>query len=326
MTYQTPVKDFFLSQGLDVDLCLSPLYSSDGNSDPIFFYHVAKAGGVAVHMALMTTIKVKSALLKTNLGYCRYHAYDPEEDKAAFYAGDQEAISFVGIIGEETFGEHRKYSKDRMKLATVLREPFDRLVSHFFYYRRRNGLFTEPTELEFMAFVNDPVNRNFQCQILAERASFGAPVDELLQVAQSNLDQFTFASTLDRIEELLIHIWSYKGFPMFLSQRLHANPHKSVSFNHLKDDVLEINQADCKLVAQLEEAPIFPIDLSTCNTSEVRLPELTGIAIDRQKNEQFSGMSAAIPTAELLSSVQSKRLQSLNDLEFNFLSMNTIPA
>ena len=106
-----------------------------------------------------------------------------------------------------------------------------------------------------MEFINEPANRYNQCKMLSKLGAGECDGKDAYDEALANLEGFDWVGKTDDMEEILLGVWSTYGFYPFLSQRIHQNPHKKDTFEHLRDDVYEINRYDMDLFEHVSDNP-----------------------------------------------------------------------
>ncbi len=284
-TVPTALRRLLTQLGItEVGLCLYPLDATTGLEDrPLFFYHLEKAGGLAVTAALQVAVTVSRQLGRGHMDNLRFHADDAIVPQAltAMRTAPCPFTTYVGKPGVGTFGVHREAARDWV-LMTLLREPVGRLISNYYYLLRR-GLRPGPaSEADFRAYIRAPENVNYQCQMLTPVPAPEDP-ETLLARARDSLATFHVVGTTETLEETLLGVWSAYGFPAFLSPVIHAGGTRPVDLAPLRDEVEALNQADMALY-QTAQATTRTLGRATpeneATGARVRLPDRIMVAHD----------------------------------------------
>ena len=169
----------------DMALCLYDLSAeSPPDPRPLFVYHIAKAGGMSVHLALKSSLSLGRYAGDASQGYVRFQAHDVDLGQQAIRRPTVRAVTFEGAPEQATFGVHRAAGRD-WRLMTVLRDPFDRVLSNYFHDIRRGHRAGPAGPDDFMAFARRSDLRDFQCKALsavgAEPCDGEAAHDEALR-------------------------------------------------------------------------------------------------------------------------------------------------
>lgn len=304
----------------DLAVCLYPLAAKDAYDDrPLFFYHLEKNGGMGVHMALLAAHHMTRLTAGGDGIYVRFHASDDA-------AGDHittirenpiQSVAYVGKVGIRTYGLHQEFDHP-WRLMTLLRDPVDRLVS-FYYYQIRRGARPGPASADgFMAFASEPVNLNYQCKMLSALGTDAECDDkDAHDEALANLAGFDWVGRTRDMEEILLGVWSTYGFCPFLSQRLHRNPHKKDTFEHLHDDVRELNRFDMDLFERVSKNPQNPVDVKTEKAGQpINLGPVFAVVMDSDRDDAGHWQIKCAPTESLAEFAQRKggRLEKLSQL------------
>lgn len=311
---QTLLRKLLEQSGVgDLAMCLYAVTPfDDPDPRPLFFYHMEKGGGIAVHSCIRTAFAMAQALTGQPHSYLRFHADDDltAEQLAEFYAKPLNACAFVGKVGLQTFGMHENFNR-RWRLMTILRDPFDRLVSHYFYLLRRQLRAGPASESDFVDYAKDWRNHCYHLRMLCRDTDADRSLESIRDEAMENLASFDFVGTLDQIEDMLLNVWSVYRFLPVLTQQIHANPHKTSQFEHLRDDIYELNRMDKELVDKFSASPRAPVIAQPETDNNLSVPSHLGVIVDHQGEANFSGSSKAIEAGQFFQRLD-QRPASLN--------------
>jgi len=152
------------------------------------------------------------------------------------------------------------------------------------------------SEADFIDYVSDWRNRCYHLRMLCRGTDADRSLESIRDEALETLDTFDFVGTLDQLEGMLLNVWSVYGLFPVLTQKIHANPHKTNQFEHLRDDIYELNRLDKELVDSIAANPRAPVIATPEKNSNLNLAPYIGIIVDHQGEASFSGESKAIPT------------------------------
>lgn len=255
-TIQTPLRNAFENKGIhDIAMCLYPARHKIKQEvkRPIFHYHLEKTAGTAV------TTAINQSFIADRHYYSRkdhFHRFSEETSPKQ----SPEAIktkedlenpymlfsSYVPKHGLTCFGKHLEYDRSWL-LMTLFRDPFDRAVS-FYYYKIRRGVIKEEPSLEgFKKWASDKENFCYFAQMLSEVSYDGENLDIISNNALNNIKKFDILGTLEKVEEILLGIWTYFDMTPLISEKLHSNPHKKDNFESYREEFSNLHQIDYQL-------------------------------------------------------------------------------
>ena len=208
---------------------------------PIFFYHINKAGGMWVRVAL-------SAALQTLHDKQKSRKVDPPSP----YFDQDMPISqevffkpFSAVFATAPFGLHHKFFSD-FNLVTIVREPFSRIVSRFRYlcHLEKLKLYTA----EFERFFRAEPQINFQTKIIAGRGVFDPITDAHLSSALENLHGFFAFATIEKHHDLMENLFSAYDLPNVIGQRINVStPETLFDWDPYREEILALNRHDTEL-------------------------------------------------------------------------------
>jgi hypothetical protein len=157
--------------------------------DHLFFLHIPKTAGSTLHNILIRQFP-KNLQVETNV-------FKNKNDPSEF--PEEKRKKFRLIRGHFPFGIHQLFGNDSFEYTTMLREPIDRCISHYYYIRNRrkhHGIegampldhsLKELCENGEFIFVD-----NMQVRFLSGNTEvpFGKITEQMLQDAISNLEKY----------------------------------------------------------------------------------------------------------------------------------------
>jgi hypothetical protein len=243
--------------------------------DQVYFLHIPKTAG--------TTFKT---ILEGNFAPDRFFPYHLIHELLRFHP--DELARFQLLAGHFFYSVHLLLPRKPIYL-TVLRNPVERVISHYFYIRRspEHFRYQKIASQSLLEFVTDPETRrlatNLQTRYLAsdldprpivatltaaELAQLKlewvmetsmtpkASDPDLLELAKKRLDEFAFIGLTERFQEsasLLSYVFGWR--PVTAIPPMNANRHRP-SRKEIPDDTLEAisecNQLDVELYSYAE--------------------------------------------------------------------------
>jgi Sulfotransferase family len=197
--------------------------------DILIHLHIPKTGGTSLNSIVQHGFRNDEVFgievfdnmgpeLRDGLGLARYDYC--LQLRAAYQAEDWQRIRYV--TGHLPFGLHYAFD-GQVKYFTVLRHPFDRIISEFFYRIQENN----PTRsnghtLNFDAYVESHYDvhlSDYQVRVLAGSPGLDdktVPVERRhLEQAKRNISEhFLAAAPLESMAELALIIRKIYGWPM----------------------------------------------------------------------------------------------------------------
>lgn len=180
-----------------------------------------------------------------------------EQIRAAIRAGRtlRALTSHVGYGLHERLPDHLRFAH-----VTILRDPVDRAVSHYYYARSRGNVGEDTTLLDFcrpgLSRPNALRAWNTQTAYLSGlrlRQLHGHPFDPteydeaLLDQAKANLDRFAAVGLLERFDESLLLLGRTFGWPLVTLRSLPRNVGRRPPRAALSDEEREALEAANRL-------------------------------------------------------------------------------
>ncbi|MEQ9489580.1 MAG: sulfotransferase family 2 domain-containing protein [Alphaproteobacteria bacterium] len=286
MPGKTKLRQELEARGIrDVSLCLYPLKAAEAASTrDIFHYHIEKCGGMAVSSALLGAAHIDRLINRRNRIFARATSSTAE---ALHNRNDKTAQAFVSYVGEfngPRFGSHLLLGDTALTFA-FFRNPFDRLVSHFYYDCRRGNITAPPGPDSFAAYIRSPENICFQTQMMASSPYDGGNEAALLDEALSNTGKLDIAELHHRMEQALLEIWTVFDLPGIVAERLHSNAAKPYDFEAFRDEIEKRNWADYRLVDFVTAEPRHLMQFTEHDLNCMMLPQYFGVVSDTQSDE-----------------------------------------
>ncbi len=219
----------------------------------LIFLHIPKAAGTTLHSILESHYPAQHT----------HSIYDPEVEAREFAAWPLERRAQIRLLkGHLAFGLHELLTGETTYI-TVLRDPVERIASHYYYARRHptHYLYKEITERQMSlqdyatAGLSDELD-NGQVRLLAglvndEKVPVGACGPELLSQAKHNIERhFSVTGLAERFDESLALMAIQLGWNWTPSyQKLNVTPEKGGIDAPTREAIERANPLDCELYA-----------------------------------------------------------------------------
>jgi hypothetical protein len=208
------------------------------NDKAVFFLHIPKCAGTTLTEEI---IKKK---------------FKPHESIIFYEHGTQVLIDHLKgmsqkeqgkikcIAGHFAFGIHRYYTAGPAAYITLLRDPIERVISHYYYVLRREDHYLHQTavgkKLTLKEYMEDQLSielNNGQTRVLAGigwGAPYGKCPDSMLEQAKKNVkNHFAAVGVSEQFDEFLQILNQTLGW------RIPDYKKKNVSFNRLKKQEID---------------------------------------------------------------------------------------
>ena len=227
--------------------------------------HIRKTGGTSLNSAIKHAFRPDEIFELYADGDCEHTTLD-----TASVEGMSTVLTEFGldrlryVSGHVPFGIHRLFGSDA-KYLTLIREPIDRVISTFFWFRDGRPFCRSGKPLTFEEYLEtgDVYLNNYQVRVLSgapefnavtrpsgvRELTFGPPVERRhLEQAKRNIeDRFLIAAPLERLLETTLLLRRMYHWPM---RRLH-NEYKNHNQNRPQPhelssklgDIIERNNA-----------------------------------------------------------------------------------
>lgn len=177
------------------------------HSKTLIFLHLPKTAGSTLHKIIERQYKSKSIYSIDN--------FRTQESAAEFKSLPEAQRSEIQVLkGHMRFGLH-EYLPQPSSYITILREPVDRVISHYYYVLRKPNhyLYEQVTSknMTLKDYVSSGITReldNSQTRLLSSIAAdipFGKCSPDVLESAKKNLEEhFAVIGLADKFDETLI--------------------------------------------------------------------------------------------------------------------------
>lgn len=185
------------------------------------FLHLPKTAGMTLNVVLHRQFPERGAVFHT----AHLHAPDAARQFLDLPPAERGAVRL--ITGHTEFGLH-EFLPAPATYFTVLRDPVERVLSHFYYVRATpdNPRYAEAAGMTLEEFVTSdrfPESDNGQTRLLAGLAD-GAASDTLLRRAQSNIaSRFTVVGLMEEFDASLLLFQRAYGWRPPYYVRLNVN-------------------------------------------------------------------------------------------------------
>ena len=213
----------------------------------LIFLHIPKAGGTTLHNILdriyaPVNLRAKSGMVS----------------KESILGMEKDAFNNLFLVkGHMHFGLHGCFPNEKVKYLTFLRDPVDRVVSHYFFVKRTPGHYlykvVNESNMSLLEYALSDLTwelDNGQVRNLIEGGGTNIKLTvESLNDAKSNLKKwFALVGITERFDESLIvmkRILGWKEFPCY--KKLNAAKEKHDIPEEMLNKIAERNALDIEL-------------------------------------------------------------------------------
>lgn len=166
---------------------------------PIAFCHIPKTGGTSIHQFIADI--------------CGAQSTSENVDSENYSTAVRGLARYAAIVGHFWFRPGETLDRDRLNI-TVLRHPIDRVLSHFYFFRRLDPTIhpnAPERSMDLRAYVESDLpsvlgaTSNFQTRMLAplglESTVTNPSDDELLSAAHRAVDSFDLVGVFPELED-----------------------------------------------------------------------------------------------------------------------------
>ncbi len=223
------------------------------NTDTIIFLHIPKTGGRSLQSILLRKYSSDEVITDAHNNLGEISEWSEERKRRIRY-----------LQGHFIYGAHNVLPQD-CSYITNLRDPIDRVISHYYFIRRSTGhplhdvVIQQDMSLEdyVTSGVCDEVS-NDQARLIAG-VSRDSPValDEMLKMAKDNIDnKFLVVGLLEEFNKTLVLLKKRLGLRNIfygIRNQTIGRPLKEQTPERTLDLISERNYADIELYAYAEE-------------------------------------------------------------------------
>lgn len=232
-----------------------------GKEQVLIFLHISKAGGSTLHTILEKQYP--------GVGHYFTSGNPRGEEKGRWERLSMEERENISVVrGHVNYGVHEFIKKPSVYI-TMLRNPVERVISHYYFHKRDVGHYLHKESLSENWTLEDFVcktteNDNGQTRALAgvldvysflragqSAISFGGCGREILEIAKSNLRDFAVVGLTERFDESLILLKRTLGWqnaPVYVKENVTADrPRKEVVPQDVLDLIKKHNELDIEL-------------------------------------------------------------------------------
>lgn len=234
----------------DLTFMRNRAWSPDVKVPRLMFYHIPKTGGLYVYNALGSALMLLSNLTKAS------HPSFPGFEVARIDAPEEMArVKSLSLVGTHLpYGWHLDYKTNPpFQLFTLLRDPFERVLSNYTYNCMRGD--KKPQAAEFLEFAARPEN----CDTMVRHFCGGTP-DSPLDVAKAMgiLERdFLAYDTVEHIPEMVEGLLTYANLPnVMIGGRINFTMAEyKLDAAELRPQVEALNRADAEFYAEVKARP-----------------------------------------------------------------------
>lgn len=287
---------------VDAKFYKSFVNSSVDNTKPTFFYHIKKTGGMSLYYS---TCLPASSLNQTLIPseYTRILKCDTAEGL--------EELSKVPISGKSLilshlpYGSHNNICTD-FHLATILRAPYKRVLSHYTYNCMREQV--NPNVEEFKKFYRDENMVNVMAKQLGSNVVDLTSEGAAINVYQHLQQNFQYFGVMEHIDTFIEYYLNSFQLPNVLMEPTNVTlPEYKLDGSECYDEIISLNNIDQELYKLVKDKPRIPDKLTGINVSNY-----TCLVHEREKEIRSSCAGTCIKTENLFIKLSELSTQNQN--------------
>jgi len=233
------------------------LPTTERSTPLLIFVHIPKAAGTTIAFVLARQY-VRGSFL---------NLYQERSAKIQAYRDwtSEERESVHLLRGHMGYGIHAAIEETNFRYFTILREPIDRIVSHYFFHKNRARLANEISrkivneEIDLLTYVNQVQIKdldNHQTRLLVGdkvgmEPEFGACPRKFLNIAKRRLQEdFDVVGTTERFDETLLVLQRVFGWsiPVYINKNVTKNRPRGKKISPaVKNAIAKNNKLDIAL-------------------------------------------------------------------------------
>lgn len=271
-------------------------------TDPLFYYHIPKSAGLTFRYSIMFGQMHKFKTTNDqNLSGVKGQIFDwdvPPSPSQLYH-------SYCSVVAWKPYGFHEQF-KQKFNLVTVVRDPFDRLVSRYRYKCNVSGINVSPEDFE--NFFRHEAQINHQSKLLSGSEDSTPSSIDFYDRSIEHLDSFLAFGPIAKVNDMLENLISLYDLPNVIGQRMNVTPERTkFDWEPYRDEIMDLNRFDKKLFDYVCE------NYRLCAPSENVLYEMEGdegdvnphtiLIRDADKERMFSYIG--LTTKELVSKAKS---------------------
>jgi hypothetical protein len=225
-------------------------FSPDVKVPRLMFYHIPKTGGLYVYNAVGSALLLLSQLTKAS--HPRFPGFEMARIDSREDMGRVNSLSLVGT--HLPYGWHLDYkSAPPYQLFTLVRDPFERVLSNYTYNCMRSG--KKPSAAEFLEFAALPEN----CDTMVRHFCGGTPasrpdVAHALGILERD---FLAYDTVEHIPDMIEGLLTYANLPnvMVGGKINYTMDEYKLDAAELRPQIEALNRADVEFYAEIQAHP-----------------------------------------------------------------------